>query len=927
MRGDSRWDETWYRLREWTESRARSERLAAQILLDQGFTDLDPSHPLGGKDGTADALANRDGKSWVMAVYFARGQQTFKDIKDKFLGDYEGVQANQADALAFLTNQELRLAERRELRRAADCPVDLFHLERVVAVLDQPRMHTVRHQFLGIDAPSGELARPQRLDELWRASLARCAARWTSVGLTPTESVALAEDRRLGAVDGALCPGPAEPLVVWTAPMGSGKSIASERHHQASLERAATEASAPVPVFLAASDCRPSLQAAVEAAGVEVGEVRTAGATVVVDGVDEIGHQAASDLLTQARVLVGTWPSTTLLMTSRAVPALAEAPEHKSFPPLTEDEQEHCVEIGAGNREIVTNLYTLAEPVQATMTQPFFALLVGIWMREHSGTPQAPIDLMAMLGERATRNLAVNEKHLRALAVRSVSRELGPVPIGDVVGGVRADELLATGMLRRRGAGLVFTLPAVAQWFAAQALLLAELGAEQLLAAPEDLELWRYPLALAVSLGSSERAQELLGPLLTTEPGFALRVLDATFGQAVLGGAAPPPWREGGVQARAALQALSDSLGPLAQLTCDVDTTGRVLPMAVSSGPTHMTVAFWRSTEPRPDVFAMPAAMHPFTRGPEWGTLRGTQVGPGAAWAWAWASKGIHDRLDRVLRNRAFPVIPDGPLGHEANWAAACDLLGQSILVTHALPLSQLAQALQTVPADIYERGPVLFRKSSATHDLRGLRLIVANALARDDTELVAAVPPADRVRGGGTWIGDFYSDGRLVEVATKIYEAAIVAYSDLVARWMPTLLRQLEHHVLMPVHIVGFVSKGQRQQGFGGTPHLAGYMEALMPGSDSKVSMRVCNEGYDLSLGEPIYEQQRAARPAASRWITGTHGGMRFEIGERYPISAVVYSWLAHDLKRLGLVGALAWSRSGDATVPFDIPPASQVA
>jgi len=94
VRGDERWDESWHRLRDWTGASGAAERLAAQILLDQGFTDIDPSHPLGGRDGKADALARRDGRSWVMAVYFPRGQQTFTDIKEKFVSDFDGVATN-----------------------------------------------------------------------------------------------------------------------------------------------------------------------------------------------------------------------------------------------------------------------------------------------------------------------------------------------------------------------------------------------------------------------------------------------------------------------------------------------------------------------------------------------------------------------------------------------------------------------------------------------------------------------------------------------------------------------------------------------------------------------------------------------------------------------------------------------------------------
>jgi hypothetical protein len=148
----NRWDETWHRLLEWTNGQPPSERLAAQIMLHEGYTNFDPSHPLGGRDGTKDATCQKDGQRWVMAVYFPRGQKSFNDIEEKFLNDLKGVQSNKVDAIAFVTNQELRLAEREVLRQAAGAvPVELFHLEKITAILDKPEMYGVRKQFLGID--------------------------------------------------------------------------------------------------------------------------------------------------------------------------------------------------------------------------------------------------------------------------------------------------------------------------------------------------------------------------------------------------------------------------------------------------------------------------------------------------------------------------------------------------------------------------------------------------------------------------------------------------------------------------------------------------------------------------------------------------------------------------------------------------------
>jgi hypothetical protein len=95
----------------------------------------------------------------------------------------------------------------------------------------------------------GTLNRAQRLEELWRASLSRCKARWTAIGLPPEEAHALAEDRSVGAQDPSMFPNNHQPLVVSTAPLGSGKSIASERYHQECLEGARDDAGGPYRSF------------------------------------------------------------------------------------------------------------------------------------------------------------------------------------------------------------------------------------------------------------------------------------------------------------------------------------------------------------------------------------------------------------------------------------------------------------------------------------------------------------------------------------------------------------------------------------------------------------------------------------------------------------------------------------------------------
>ncbi|WP_431839983.1 hypothetical protein [Gordonia hongkongensis] len=148
----TRIDETQHRLLAWTNGQ-HSERLAAQVLLEEGYVDLDPSHPYGGPDGGRDGICSRDGRRWVMAVYFPRGQVTYNDTEKKLLSDIESAAKHSPYGVVFVTNQELKLADRQKLRDVDDSvEIEIFHMERVAQILDKPSMHAVRKRYLDIDA-------------------------------------------------------------------------------------------------------------------------------------------------------------------------------------------------------------------------------------------------------------------------------------------------------------------------------------------------------------------------------------------------------------------------------------------------------------------------------------------------------------------------------------------------------------------------------------------------------------------------------------------------------------------------------------------------------------------------------------------------------------------------------------------------------
>ncbi len=149
------------RLIQWDKGQAESERFAGQILELAGFTSIDPSHPLGGKDGVKDVVCEYKRKKWIGASYFPREPQTFAQIKKKFRDDAKGIKINDVDGIAFVTDQKISVSERAELKRnlaeiAPKAGLEIFHLERITQLLNSPRAYGIRLEFLDIEMTGAE---------------------------------------------------------------------------------------------------------------------------------------------------------------------------------------------------------------------------------------------------------------------------------------------------------------------------------------------------------------------------------------------------------------------------------------------------------------------------------------------------------------------------------------------------------------------------------------------------------------------------------------------------------------------------------------------------------------------------------------------------------------------------------------------------
>lgn len=138
----------------WRSGNVQAERLGAKILIMEGYESVDPQCPLGGPDGLKDIVCEKNGWKYVAACYFGIDQKKFKDIKEKFTHDLEGVNKNGANGIVFITNQHITPSQRKELETLAESTSNttiIYHKERVVALLNSPLGYGIRLELFGIE--------------------------------------------------------------------------------------------------------------------------------------------------------------------------------------------------------------------------------------------------------------------------------------------------------------------------------------------------------------------------------------------------------------------------------------------------------------------------------------------------------------------------------------------------------------------------------------------------------------------------------------------------------------------------------------------------------------------------------------------------------------------------------------------------------
>lgn len=735
------------------------------------------------------------------------------------------------------------------------------------------------------------------LAKLHRASLVRTRDAWRGLGVS-AEAVQRLEELVPDDLGLEL---PTHGAVLVTGELGAGKSFFAERLHRQHIDELIQSGQGRWPCILFARDLESTeLAAAVEASGPRNW---SGGYWVLVDGCDEIPRDEGARLLREAHVVAGMNDDTLIVLFAR--PGYLQSTDEYSLPPMSERITEQLMSAVAGRDVAIDHI---SMEVEATVRRPLFAILYArndfrtLWSKTTAGLLATMVEDV-LLRDRATSNQLFSV--LRSLASQTTLHR-GRLPLAEVKGLDRREELLATRLVVVRDSTIRFATPVIEQYFAAQALLQGEINISTQLTSLRNWELWRPAWVMAVATGGWEDASRLITALAESFPGAAAWLVQQSLPDPDHTESRDVDVLDSYVIEQRLQRALDTWCAAFPQVTSfSIQQTSapKLIVRKYDNGDTFLG-AWTGNKQPTQEQIA--EGMRPFERADGWWTKGSIWLGSHPAWPWRTTltvlGHMVSCTIEELAKSAAAPSLHD-----EHMWAAAkhlttghlrYQLYGQRDRTkVHEAIFAEIDRHIGRIRED----KPVRYGVNGRNFQLEDLVALKEHMLAAPGVGVNDPWPGPNHPTSGGDWSG--YDMERLIARSTAVYSAAFDAYSHLVCKWLPQLANTLELAILLPVRMMAYVDVDNH-----GLPGISLELWPL-PSSSNNEFCIVAGKAPPQPWEETKLEYRRFARdvdqyrPESAAWVHSFGGLFALEIFGDRPATALAFKWLWRDLARLHLV------------------------
>jgi hypothetical protein len=850
---------------------------------------------------TGGQLVSQQGK---YAVNLGRGQNIH--IGDRI---YQGADAE--------TIRDIVRATMQELQAQPDKAPDI-----------EPPAEATKMSSPGQGSPtSGKSDRLSRLAKLYDDSRDWCIQRFLLMVSDIGEAAGLADNLSIGVPPAELNVVAAGEVILLIGELGIGKTLIAQRLFQKAIKQAQENEVAPIPVYLESREWKQanSLKQAVEDAVDDLVNPSTQGVFMILDGLDEADSRCANQILVEACLLARKWKNTTVIITSRSTRITDEASNNQQIrpievQPLSDLEAYLLIERVSKQTPRESN-WTAS--LKNAIRRPLFALILARYLRaDSSHIPRSTGELLSWFVEDALKQANTDYENcdhfLKQLASLSVDRGGGWIRASDVdSSGVGLKRLLDSRLVIEPSRGWIsFSLPILTEWFAARSLVDNLIKIEELVAHPQRLENWRYPLIIAIANFGEEIVFKLIKPIVQSHPTFAAEILLATSTRWRGRETSLPPFKECGKQIQTAMKAWVQGFKSLAPLIAPICEDGTIRSLGVKIDDTRLEAAWYIGNEVLEEVVLLPDDWNSLARRETY-TWMGSSTYPGGepAWAWCWTLNNLVNKLGKKLETPTLLIENESLIG-EAAWRAALAIIqhGKTASYVHQnwwglekISLAELESPLAFIEDQAQYCRIVLSDIGSGngqqqTYYLSHLRREITRLKNLGVTEISYPWIGPDLLRGERLW--ELYSPQQLSIRVKTVYKAALDIYQEILEIWFPLLKSGLKIGATLPARLVGNISPNL-SQGIAGTdtPDFYWFLEALPVDQTNEVEVNISNDYIYDSHHERMecsLQQLKHLRPESEMWIRylPRNSQLSRDFFGHSPATALAYSWLRDDLR-----------------------------
>ena len=273
----------------------------------------------------------------------------------------------------------------------------------------------------------------------------------------------------------------------------------------------------PLPIYTTANEI-------VNAGGVQAWKEKQQKAEsyfIFIDGCDEMSLVEADKVLSEVLYLCSLWPNVHFLLCGRPLHLFALEEKVYNISSLSEEQIVTLVSLIAGkeNIDVSRRLYSMEKDLKETLKRPFFVLLYALLLKHegdyfrssYSGLISKFVDWTLSRGVVSKNDIAVT---LEQIAIRSIDCNIGKVHVSEIGEKNVYEVLQQTGFLFLHQDNTVsFSLPILAQWFAAEGILHKYVSIDDILSDRTRASRWRYAFSLMFSKMTFEESLELFSKI------------------------------------------------------------------------------------------------------------------------------------------------------------------------------------------------------------------------------------------------------------------------------------------------------------------------------------------------------------------------------------------------------------------------------